>query len=160
MATLLFAQAGWTPVLAGVHRRLTVERGAVDIRSSELVAGVQPQARLATGDTLVLVDGLSYEVAPVGLSAGVACDLRTELPARPDRHPGNATDMRAVVPSDNDDLPLRADALFVATDGDVHIVTAVGSDVTVAVAAGSILPVAVRRVYATGSTATVFGLYF
>lgn len=160
MATLLFAQAGWTPVLAGVHRRLTVERGAVDIRSSELVAGVQSMARLATGDTLVLVDGLSYEVAPVGPPAGVACDLRTELPARPDRHPGNATDMRAVAPSDIADLPLWADALFVATDGDVHIVTAVGSDVTVAVAAGSILPVAVRRVYATGSTATVFGLYF
>ena len=160
MATLLFAQVGWTPVLAGVHRRLTVERGAVDIRSSELVAGVQPMARLATGDTLVLVDGLSYEVAPVGPPAGVACDLRTELPARPDRHPGNATDMRAVVPSDSVDRPLPADALFVSAAGAVRIATAAGTDVTVTVAAGTILPVATRRVFATGTTANVFGLYF
>ena len=160
MGQITFSEAGWLPVIAGPHRRLTVETGVVEIRSSELVAGVQPTARLEAGDSLVLADALTYEVTPVGAPDGVALDLRTDLPARPDGHPGNARDMRAVVPSDTVDLPLPADALFVSAAGAVRISTAAGTDVTVTVAAGTILPVATRRVFATGTTANVFGLYF
>jgi len=160
MPTITFSAAGWVPVIPGSHRRLTVETGVVEIRSSELVAGVQPSARLEAGDSLVLADALTYEVSPVGVPDGVSLDLRTDLPTRPDGHPGNARDMRTVAPSDTVDLALPADALFVSAAGTLRIATAAGTDVTVTVAAGTILPVAVRRVFATGTTATVFGLYF
>jgi len=60
-----------------------------------------------------------------------------------------------VTPNDSVDLPLKARALFVGGAGNIAVVTRGGSSVTfTGVAAGSILPVAVNRVLATGTTAT------
>lgn len=64
-----------------------------------------------------------------------------------------------ITPSDVDDLaPHYAKALYVGGDGDLTILPVDhgdGAPVTlVGVKAGSLLPVRVRRVYATGTTAT------
>ncbi len=67
---------------------------------------------------------------------------------------GPATDIQAVTPSDTDDLPMIAIALYVETGGTVSFVTASGHARQVAVPDFTILPVGVRKVDATGTTAT------
>jgi hypothetical protein len=67
---------------------------------------------------------------------------------------GPATDIIPVVPSDATDLTLVAPALYVTTGGLVSIVTVAGVARQVLVADFSILPVGVRRVNATGTTAS------
>lgn len=67
---------------------------------------------------------------------------------------GPATDIMPVVPDDANDLPEVAVALYVETGGTVSIVSVRGMSRTVSVADNSILPVGVRRVNATGTTAT------
>lgn len=68
---------------------------------------------------------------------------------------GPATDIVAVVPNDSQDLPVPALALYVEGAGTVKIETLTGAQTrTVAVGDGMLLPVAVRRVRATGTTAT------
>ncbi|MEO0682352.1 MAG: hypothetical protein AAF192_18275 [Pseudomonadota bacterium] len=68
---------------------------------------------------------------------------------------GPATDIVPVVADDATDLPHAALALFVETGGAVTFDT-VSSDAprTVTVADQTLLPVGVRRVHATGTTAT------
>jgi hypothetical protein len=60
----------------------------------------------------------------------------------------------AVSPADSDlSAPVRA--LYVGTGGNLRVTTTAGNDVTFAnVATGSLLPVSVRRVWTTGTTAT------
>lgn len=70
---------------------------------------------------------------------------------------GPATDIAPVTPDDTNDLPDLAMALYVETGGAISVITARGQTRTVAVADYSILPVAVRRVRAAGTTAT--GVY-
>lgn len=67
---------------------------------------------------------------------------------------GPAADMVPVTPSDTVNLPEAAVALYVGTGGTVRITT-VGSDTPrdVPVADFMVLPVGVRRVHATGTTA-------
>ena len=61
----------------------------------------------------------------------------------------------AVTPSDSAYLTSASRALYVGGAGDVALVTVGDDTVTfVAVPAGSILPVRVKRVLATGTTAT------
>jgi hypothetical protein len=61
----------------------------------------------------------------------------------------------AVTPDNSTDLPSFARGLYVGGAGDVKVDTAGADTVTFAgVPAGSLLPVRVRRVYATGTTAT------
>ncbi len=67
---------------------------------------------------------------------------------------GPATDILPVTPDDLADLPEVAIALYVETGGAVSVVTARGGNRTLNVADRSILPVGVRRVNATGTTAT------
>ncbi|RMH39574.1 MAG: hypothetical protein D6688_13930 [Alphaproteobacteria bacterium] len=67
---------------------------------------------------------------------------------------GPATDIQPVTPSDSADLPDVAVALYVETAGTLSIVTVAGGARTVAVTDNAILPVGVRRVNATGTTAT------
>lgn len=67
---------------------------------------------------------------------------------------GPANDVLPVTPSDSVDLPLVALALYVQTGGALSIVTEAEVTRTVTVADFSILPVAVRRVNQTGTTAT------
>ncbi|MFB9149853.1 spike base protein, RCAP_Rcc01079 family [Roseovarius ramblicola] len=67
---------------------------------------------------------------------------------------GPATDALPVVPDDGTDLPHVAVGLYVETGGTLGFVTVTGQVRTVSVADFSILPVGVRRVRATGTTAT------
>lgn len=68
---------------------------------------------------------------------------------------GVAVGGAAVTPSDTVDLTFTARALWVGGAGDVKVNTANGDTITlVGVAAGSLLPVAVKRVFATLTTAT------
>lgn len=61
----------------------------------------------------------------------------------------------AVTPSDTDNLANDADkGLYIGGTGAVHVTTSNGDDVTFAAVPVGILPVGVRRVHATGTTAT------
>lgn len=67
---------------------------------------------------------------------------------------GPATDLLPVVPNDGANLPEVAVALYVETGGTLSLVTARGIARSVTVADRSILPVGVRKVNATGTSAT------
>ena len=67
---------------------------------------------------------------------------------------GPATDVQPVLPDDATDLPKEALALYVETGGTLSMVTAGGHERAIAVPDFAILPVGVRRVRATGTTAT------
>jgi hypothetical protein len=67
---------------------------------------------------------------------------------------GPATDLIPVTPSDSVDLPIVAVALYVEGKGAVRFVSQAGETRTVVLLDGAILPVGVRRVMATGTTAT------
>jgi hypothetical protein len=68
---------------------------------------------------------------------------------------GVATGGSAVTPSDTQDLAFVARSLYVGGMGDVKVKTANGDEITFAsVPGGTWLPVAVTRVYATGTSAT------
>ena len=63
-------------------------------------------------------------------------------------------DAAAVTPSDSADLP-QFSVIYVGGAGNVKVTTAQGSAVTFSgVQSGGVLPVRVRRVWATGTTAT------
>ena len=66
---------------------------------------------------------------------------------------GPATDIMPVTPNDGADLPVIALALYVETGGTLAIDTVTGGTRNVEVADFTILPVGVRRVRATGTTA-------
>jgi hypothetical protein len=64
-----------------------------------------------------------------------------------------AHDMASVTPSDTVNIePTRG--LFIGGSGNLKVITSAGSTITLTgVVAGSILPVSVKRVFATGTTA-------
>lgn len=66
---------------------------------------------------------------------------------------GPATDALPVTPSNSVDLPMVAVGLYVQTGGTLSIVTAAGTSRTISVPDFTILPLATRRVNATGTTA-------
>lgn len=66
---------------------------------------------------------------------------------------GPATDLVPVTPADGTDLPMVAVALYVEAGGALSVVTVTGQQRLVDVADHSILPVGIRRVRATGTTA-------
>jgi len=67
---------------------------------------------------------------------------------------GPATDILPVTPNDSTDLSEVAIALYVETGGTLSLVTVRGGARTIAVADRSILPVGVRKVNATGTSAS------
>ncbi|WP_116087059.1 hypothetical protein [Tropicimonas sp. IMCC34011] len=67
---------------------------------------------------------------------------------------GPAPDIAPVVPADGADLPAIAVALYVETGGTLSVVTVAGESRTIAVGDFSLLPVGIRRVEATGTTAS------
>ena len=67
---------------------------------------------------------------------------------------GPAHDALPVTPDDSTDLPHVAVGLYVETGGTIVIDTVKGEARTMVVADFSILPLGVRRVHATGTTAT------
>lgn len=67
---------------------------------------------------------------------------------------GPATDLVPVTPDDGNDLPEVALALYVEAGGSLSILTERGNSRTVVVDDLAILPVGVRRVLASGTTAS------
>lgn len=67
----------------------------------------------------------------------------------------------AITPHNTNELAFVARGIYVGGAGDIAVTTANGHEVTlVAVPAGSVLPIVVRIVKATGTTATnLVGLY-
>ena len=75
-------------------------------------------------------------------------------------YPMYPEDAAAVTPSDTTDLP-QFSVIFVGGAGNVKVTTAQGSAVTFSgLNAGTVLPVRVRRVWATGTTATLLTAVF
>lgn len=71
--------------------------------------------------------------------------------------PGDAA---AVTPSDSADLA-QVSVIFVGGAGNVKVTTAQGTEVTFSgLSAGAVLPVQVRRVWSTGTTATLLTAVF
>lgn len=66
---------------------------------------------------------------------------------------GPATDMAPVTPSDVAELTNVAVAIYVETGGAVSFISVAGENRTVTVGNNAILPVGVRQVLATGTTA-------
>ncbi|PTW44021.1 spike base protein, RCAP_Rcc01079 family [Rhodovulum kholense] len=65
-----------------------------------------------------------------------------------------------VTPDDSAELPFASRALNVATSGTVRVTTVDGDTGTVFVSSGIALPLRVRRVWATGTSATgIVALY-
>lgn len=66
-----------------------------------------------------------------------------------------ARQLRAITPSDTENIPFVAKGIFVGTGGTISIL-AVGDTeaVTLTVQDGAILPIRARRINATGTTAT------
>lgn len=61
----------------------------------------------------------------------------------------------AITPDDNTDLSILARGIYVGTSGDVKVTMADGTTVTFgALAAGVVHPLAVKRVWSTGTDAT------
>jgi len=67
---------------------------------------------------------------------------------------GPARDILPVTPNDATDLPSVAVGLFVENGGAIRIGTVGGGDRTLNVPDYSLLPVGIRRVFATGTTAS------
>jgi hypothetical protein len=67
----------------------------------------------------------------------------------------------AITPSNSEDLPHLTRAIYVGGTGDIAVVMQGGDEVTFSsVFAGSLLPVRVKRVKVTGTTATLLiGIY-
>lgn len=67
---------------------------------------------------------------------------------------GPATDVLPVTPSDSTDLAVVASALYVETGGTLSIITMRNQTRNIEVGDLSLLPVGVRRIRATGTTAS------
>lgn len=65
-----------------------------------------------------------------------------------------ATDAFSVTPNDSTNLTIWAVALYIGGTGDVKVDTVNGTTVTFSSVPVGILPVQVKRVYSTGTTAT------
>lgn len=71
-----------------------------------------------------------------------------------------ACDVEEIVPDDGTDLTHVTKALNAATAGSVRVTTEAGTVAEIFLAAGAVFPLRVRRVWATGTTATgLRGLY-
>jgi len=78
------------------------------------------------------------------------------MPVEPNLRGSNpAENAVAVVPNDSSDLTNTARALYIGGAGNIKVDTSAGDTVIFyAAPVGSIIPVRVRRVYSTGTTAT------
>lgn len=67
----------------------------------------------------------------------------------------------AIDPDDDNDLAVGATAVYIGGAGNLKVTTSLGQTVTFSgLAAGTVLPVRVKRVFATDTTATLLiGLY-
>jgi hypothetical protein len=65
-----------------------------------------------------------------------------------------ASHLLAVTPSDSEDLEIASRGINVAASGTVRVTTIHDDTETVFIAAGSAFPLRVKRIWATGTTAT------
>ena len=65
-----------------------------------------------------------------------------------------ATRLQAITPADGQDLEFVSRALAVGGEGFVRVTTVAGDDGRVFVVPGAPFPIRVRRIWATGTTAT------
>ena len=65
-----------------------------------------------------------------------------------------ASHLLAVTPSDSQDLQIASRGINVATTGTVRVTTVSDETATVYIAAGLAFPLRVKRIWATGTTAT------
>lgn len=65
-----------------------------------------------------------------------------------------ASHLVAVTPDDSTDLAISSRGINVATSGSVRVTTISDDTETVYIAAGTAFPVRVKRIWATGTTAT------
>ena len=71
-----------------------------------------------------------------------------------------AYSLKAVTPSDATDIPAGCRALYVGNMGDVKVLAVNDTDPVVLVGVSGLLPVQVKRVYSTSTTATsIVALY-
>lgn len=98
---------------------------------------------------------VSTTALPLPTGAATAA-IQTSTKASIDAQ-GPADDIFAITPNDTVDLATTPRALLVLTDGNLQL-KGTGAAVTIAVKAGMMLPLKAKRVYATGTTATVVGL--
>ncbi len=75
-----------------------------------------------------------------------------ELPA--DQATISADHAAVVTPDDNTDLSVTPRALLIGTGGDLAVITRGGQSLTIPNAPAGVLPVRVKRVLSTGTTAT------
>jgi hypothetical protein len=80
--------------------------------------------------------------------------IKDKFAAYPDSPGAPAATLIEILPDDGADLPQILSALNVATPGTVQVTTKDGSTGTIFVAAGTLFPLRVRRIWATGTTAT------
>jgi len=66
----------------------------------------------------------------------------------------------AITPSDTVSLAAVCDAILVAAAGNISAVDVAGGSIAITAAPVGILPLNLSRVNATGTTATVYALYF
>lgn len=67
---------------------------------------------------------------------------------------GPARDALPVTPSNSEDLSMPAIALYIETGGTLSVITATGATRSLSVADFSFLPLGIRRVRASGTTAS------
>lgn len=65
-----------------------------------------------------------------------------------------ADDAYMITPSDSENLPVQVRAIRAANGGDLHVITYSGTERTLTLLDGEILTLVVRKVFATGTTAT------
>lgn len=65
-----------------------------------------------------------------------------------------STDVAPITPDDANDLPHVTKALNAATSGTVRVTTESGTEADIFIAAGVVFPLRVRRVWASGTSAT------
>lgn len=65
------------------------------------------------------------------------------------------SDGAAITPNDSADLAQATRGLNVGTGGSVRVTTVDGADLTLQIAAGIVFPIRAKRIWATGTTATV-----
>jgi len=156
MTELRFSSEGWVTIAAAPERRLMLANGApvLIVRETETPEAAAT-AFLPAGDATVLMPGVAFMVRTASEFDWPSCRLRLYPALRLRINPTDpAARMIAVTPNDDADLPIEVDALYIGVGGVVRVRNESGDDVAFDVMDGQILPISIKRVMATNTTAT------
>lgn len=151
--------AGWVDLPVSAAARI-VEATVSDVilRRTGDDPETGPRAIVRPAAPRELTPGVAYSARVVQPMAGSGLRVHDALPLK-DVRSGPAFDAFPITPDDDHDLEAPPDALYIVEAGDVAVVTLAGITRTIPVADHAILPVGVRRVLATGTSAAgIFGL--